>query len=264
MGSYSLYGNGSGTNNSALGYDALYGNTTGSRNTAVGYEAGYNGTTGSDNIFLGSGAVGVAGEANTIRIGGTVVGTAAGQQNRTFINGILGVPVAVGSYYVVVDPTGQLGSGPPVLPSSRRYKKEIRDMGEASGRVLELRPVTFRFKEESQRGDSDLQFGLIAEEVAEVLPELVVYDGEGRPERVDYRELAPLLLDELQKLLAALREQQRVNREQARMIERLEGTSAQLAELQARVVDLEASVRVSPQVARTEVRARPSPPPGTK
>lgn len=101
-------------------------------------------------------------------------------------------------------------------------------MGEASGRVLKLRPVTFRFKEEFQSGDPGLQFGLIAEEVAEALPELVVYDGEGRPQRVDYRMLSPLLLNELQKqgrlIESQAREllaQRRENREQTRELQRL-------------------------------------------
>ena len=73
-------------------------------------------------------------------------------------------------------------------------------MDDSSRRLLELHPVTFRFKDEFQRGDPALQFGLIAEEVANVLPEVVVLDGAGRPERVDYRKLTPMLLNEVQRL----------------------------------------------------------------
>ncbi|MFQ5525967.1 MAG: hypothetical protein ACE5GX_06850 [Thermoanaerobaculia bacterium] len=98
-----------GSYNAAGGHYALRSNSTGSRNTALGYRAGFSATTGSDNIFLGSGAEGVATEANTIRIGGTAVGTAAGQQNRAFINGIRGVSVT-GGQTVVIDASGQLGS----------------------------------------------------------------------------------------------------------------------------------------------------------
>ena len=96
---------------------------------------------------------------------------------------------------VLIDSAGQLGT----VSSSRRFKKEIEDMGEASESLLALRPVTFRYRQEPVAGQQPLQFGLIAEEVAEVLPDLVVYDGEGRPETVRYHLLSSLLLNELQK-----------------------------------------------------------------
>jgi hypothetical protein len=91
--------------------------------------------------------------------------------------------------------TGLLGT----IPSSRRYKEEIADMADASDRLLALRPVTFRYKEKSKADGKPVQFGLVAEEVAEVFPELVAFDKEGRPETVKYHLLGSLLVNELQR-----------------------------------------------------------------
>ena len=96
---------------------------------------------------------------------------------------------------VVIDSAGQLGT----VSSSQRYKEDIQDMGEASASLLELRPVTFRYKKASASGEKPIRYGLIAEEVLEVFPELVAFDEEGQPETVLYRLLAPMLLNELQK-----------------------------------------------------------------
>jgi hypothetical protein len=93
-----------------------------------------------------------------------------------------------------------------------------------SARLLELHPVTFRFKEEFQRGDPSLQFGLIAEEVAEVLPELVSFDEEGRPEAVKYRFLSSLLLNELQKQQRWIEEQATEIQSLTARLDRLEAT----------------------------------------
>ncbi len=93
---------------------------------------------------------------------------------------------------VVIDSAGQLGT----VSSSARFKEEISDMAEASSGLLKLRPVSFRYK--GQAGDRK-QFGLIAEEVEEVLPELVVCDSSGGPETVLYHEMPAMLLNELQK-----------------------------------------------------------------
>ena len=183
-----------GSDNTATGNGTLFNNSTGNYNTAFGAQAGSNWTTGDDNIALGRGSSGVADEIGTIRIGG------GGFQTRTFIEGIYGTSIITATHYVVVDANGQVGQGPSLPPSSRRYKEEIQGMGDDSRRLLELRPVTFRFKEEFQRGDPSSQFGLIAKEVADILPEVVVLDGTGRPERVDYRKLTPMLLNEVQRL----------------------------------------------------------------
>jgi hypothetical protein len=96
---------------------------------------------------------------------------------------------------VVIDSAGQLGT----ISSSISYKENIDDMGSASERLLQLRPVTFRYKEPYENNEKPLQYGLIAEEVAQVFPELVVYDDDNQPETVKYRLLSTLLLNELQK-----------------------------------------------------------------
>jgi hypothetical protein len=96
---------------------------------------------------------------------------------------------------VVIDINGQLGT----ISSSIRYKEDVSEMGEASGRLLDLKPVTFRYKEARASGEKPLEYGLIAEEVAQVFPELVVLNSQGQPETVKYRLLSSLLLNELQK-----------------------------------------------------------------
>ncbi len=190
VGSVALIKNTTGFHNTALGSAALFNNTTGDRNVALGRYAGFNWTTGNDNIAIANTAF--AGEGATTRIG-TV-------QTRAFIAGIRGVTTGVANAIpVLVDSTGQLGT----VSSSRRFKEEIRDMGEATERLLELRPVVFRYKPEVQEGERPLEYGLIAEEVAEVFPELVVYDEEGRPFTVKYHLLSSMLLNELQRLNAA-------------------------------------------------------------
>jgi hypothetical protein len=200
----------SGTANTAVGSSAFTGNTTGgfnvvvgeqalrnsngSWNIAIGRAAGSNLTTGSNNIVVGND--GVAGESNTIRIGNPGP-TGGGAHSRIFLAGIRGVTTgASGAINVLIDGNGQLGT----VSSSRRYKEDIIDMGDTSARIAALRPVTFRYKTPHDNGEKPIQFGLIAEEVAEVFPELAVYNEEGQPETVKYQDLTPMLLNEVQKL----------------------------------------------------------------
>ena len=96
--------------------------------------------------------------------------------------------------------TGQLG----VASSSRRFKEQILDMGEGSSRLFQLRPVTFFYKPQYDDGSHTLQYGLIAEEVAKVYPDMVAYDKDGQPYTVKYQYLAPMLLNELQKQHAVI------------------------------------------------------------
>ena len=182
--------NTTGINNTASGVGALTFNTTGSSNIALGFGAGSNATTGDNNIYIGN--PGVAAESNTIRIG--VVGHTAV---------IAGVPI--------------------VVPSSKRFKEDIRDMGQASNHLLRLRPVTFRYRKEYDAGDHRLQYGLIAEEVVEVYPELVVHDDDGRVRTVLYQELNVMLLNELQKQHQAMQLQQIVVDNLMERLSRLEG-----------------------------------------
>jgi len=96
---------------------------------------------------------------------------------------------------VMIDSLGQLGT----VSSSRRYKEDIADMASVSHGLMELRPVTFRYKQARVDGQHPLEYGLIAEEVAEVFPDIVVYDDEGRPETVQYRKVNAMLLNEVQR-----------------------------------------------------------------
>ena len=179
--------------NTALGDRALYSNTTGDRNLALGFTAGFYSETGSDNIWIGH--YGVNGDNNTLRIGkGT--GTGNGQQNRAFVSGIFGATVdGATDVPVLVDANDQLGT----MTSSRRFKRDINDIGAASKGLLDLRPISFRYKREDGRAEGSLRFGLVAEEVAEVFPELVVLDEQGEPYTVRYHLLSSLLLNELQR-----------------------------------------------------------------
>jgi hypothetical protein len=153
--------------------------TTGNANIAVGTGAGANLTTGSNNIDIGN--IAPSNESNTIRIGNS-------GHTRFFATGIYAIPVAGSA--VTVNSLGQLG----VVPSSRRFKEDVRDMAQSSSGLRSLRPVTFYYKE----GPRELQYGLIAEEVASVYPELVDYSETGEPYTVRYHVLGSMLLNELQ------------------------------------------------------------------
>lgn len=184
-GQKSMFRNTLGAKNVAMGSNALHANTTGSRNIALGADAGSRLTTGSYNIDIGH--TGVAKETKTIRIG------KQGTQLKTYLAGVRGVTVSGGAA-VMVSKTGQLG----VQTSSRRYKQDIQPMGEISAALLRLKPVTFHYKVADEQGEKPLQFGLIAEDVAQVLPQLVVYDDHNQPETVAYQALSSLLLNEFQ------------------------------------------------------------------
>ncbi len=175
-----LFKNTTGNYNTANGLQALASNTTGSGNIALGWAAGYNLTIGNNNIDIGNG--GVAAESNTIRIGTAV-------QTRTFIAGIRGVTTVNAAIPVLIDTVGQLGT----VSSSRRYKKEIKAMEQASEAILSLKPVTFHYKSDTK---DTPQFGLIAEEVAEVNPDLVVRDENGEIYTVRYDAVNAMLLNE--------------------------------------------------------------------
>ncbi len=173
-----------GNNQTAIGSSALEDTTTGNNNTTLGYESGKNLTIGNDNIEIGN--PGVAGEGGTIRIGSS-------DQTRTFIAGIHGV-VLTGGGAVIVNNLGQLGRA----ASSERFKEEIKPMNKASEAILALKPVTFRYKKEIDR-QGTLQFGLVAEEVENVNPDLVVRDTAGKPYAVRYDAVNAMLLNEFLK-----------------------------------------------------------------
>ena len=184
-GAYALYSNTTGIQNTASGYSALYSNTAGGSNIALGFQAGQNLTTGSANIDIGN--LGVAGESRTIRIG------TAATQRKTFIAGISGATVASG-VGVIVGANGQLGT----VVSSQRFKDEIQPMDKASEAILALKPVTFRYKKELDP-EGIPQFGLVAEQVEKVSPDLIARDDQGKVYTVRYEAVNAMLLNEFLK-----------------------------------------------------------------
>jgi hypothetical protein len=178
----------------------------------VGFNAGASLTTGSNNIDIGP--PGVAGEANTIRIG------AAGKQTAAFIAGIHGV--AVTGTPVVVSGSGQLG----VAPSSERFKNQIKPMDKASEAILALKPVTFRYKHELDP-DGIPQFGLVAEQVEKVNPDLVVRDADGKINTVRYEAVNAMLLNEFLKEHCKVEEQQATITQVKSTVAKQEGIIAQ-------------------------------------
>ena len=197
--------NETGGQNTATGYNALSGNTTGSDNIALGFAAGSRLNTGSQNIDIGS--AGVAGESGTIRIGDL-------SQQRTFIAGIRGV--AVNGSPVVIDGAGQLG----VAASSQRFKDDIRPMEKASEAILALKPVTFHYKKNIDP-DRTAQFGLVAEDVEKIDPDLVVHNQAGKPYSVRYDQVNAMLLNEFLKAHKRLEEQDATIARQQKQIDAL-------------------------------------------
>lgn len=182
-----LFDNTTGSQNTAVGLQALFRNTAGNANIALGFEAGQNLGVGDNNIYIGHD--GVAVESNTIRLG-------AATHARAFIAGARDVTTGVAdAVTVLIDSNGQLGT----MSSSRRFKEDLRDMNEASSGLMRLRPVTFRYKQAYTDGSKPLQYGLIAEEVAAVYPDLVVDDEEGNTQTVQYHKVNLMLLNEVQK-----------------------------------------------------------------
>jgi len=213
-----LQSNTIGSNNTANGETALHNNTTGDANIALGYQAGYNLTTGSNNIDIGN--TGLASDSRRIRIGKT------GMQTATYIAGISGAPVPTG-VPVIVDTNGHLGT----IISSARYKEAINPMDKASEGILALKPVTFRYKKELDL-EGIPQFGLVAEEVEKVNPDLVARDDKGKPYTVRYEAVNAMLLNEF------LKEHQKVERLEAALAavnERLKAQDAKIDKVNAKV-----------------------------
>jgi hypothetical protein len=199
-GMWALYGNTTGGKNVAMGYNAFRNNTTGHSNIAVGYQAGLNLTTGDSNIDIGN--AGVAAEAQTLRIG------TQGTQTNAYIAGISGATVPTG-VAVIIDTTGHLGT----TTSSARFKDNVQPMDKASEAILALQPVTFRYKKDLDP-EGVRQFGLVAEDVEKVNPDLVAHDEQGKPYTVRYEAVNSMLLNEFLK--------------EHRKVQELEATIAQL------------------------------------
>jgi hypothetical protein len=238
----SMYNNTSGSNNAAIGYQALYSNTTGSFNSALGYQALINSQSGLGNIGVGPfagqniaqgkfnidiGSWGSADESNTIRIG------LPKYHSTTYIAGITSSQVTGAQVYVTAN--GQLG----VLASSERYKTEITTLAPASERLAQLRPVSFHLKTDP---GGAIQYGLIAEEVNKVYPELVVRDKDGKMQGVRYDELAPILLNEMQRQQASIVSLTMQNGSQAAEISELKQQVTKLGELAREVAEMHSAL----------------------
>ena len=202
-GAFALFSNTNTGDNTATGADALFSNTGGG-NTAVGYRALFNNTTGLSNTALGFLAgIGVATANNVICIGAD----GANVDNSCFIGNIRGVTTQnTDGIPVVIDSAGQLGTG----SSSKRFKKEIKPMDSSSESIMALKPVTFHYRNDKTKRP---QFGLVAEEVAQVNPNLVVRDKNGEIYTVRYDAVNAMLLNEFLKEHKAFVEQNRKVRE---------------------------------------------------
>jgi hypothetical protein len=207
IGYQALYKEGAGYN-IAVGYSALSNNTSGVANIAIGYEAASK-VAGGNSYNIDIGSAGVSTDNGAVRIGSYA------SQTSFYVAGVNGVTTGENNAVpVVIDSSGQLGT----VNSSRRFKTDIQDMGDASTGLMRLRPVTFRYKKPFADGSQPIQYGLIAEEVAEVYPDLVARSTDGEIESVKYQVLDSMLLNELQRQQAEIRNlQEQLNEMKAGM-----------------------------------------------
>ena len=223
-----LLNNTEGFGNTANGGSALSSNSTGNNNTALGYNAGFN-VTGTGNVCIGEGVLGVAGEFNTTWI-------------RNIHNTVQPV-VGTDPDNVTVNSAGRLGRGD---VSSRRYKHDIKPMDSASEAILALKPVTFRYNKEYDATQT-LAYGLIAEDVAQVYPDLVGRNPHGQPESVRYEQINAMLLNEF------LKEHQKVEKLEATVAEQQKNFQSKLVEQEKRIEALASGLqKVSAQSEATK------------
>jgi hypothetical protein len=240
IGFHALFSSTTNDGNTAIGAQALSSNTTGGFNIALGFNAGVNLTTGDNNIDIGS--TGIADESSTIRIGTSVT------QTRAFIAGIRGVTTVNAAIPVVIDTVGQLGT----MSSSRRFKKEIKPMDSASEAILALKPVTFHYKSDNTNRP---EFGLIAEEVAEVNPDLVVRDENGEIYTVRYDAVNAMLLNEFLKEHKTVQEQNsKIQQQEATIAQLKKDFRATVAQLTTRLDEQAAQIqKVSAQLEASKL-----------
>jgi hypothetical protein len=236
VGDFALQANTTGITNTAVGRQALAGNTTGCCNTAVGWQALFNNTTGLANIALGHSAGGNITTASAVICIGA---DGENVDNTCFIGNIFGQTSASGAA-VYVNSNHRLGT----LTSSCRFKDDIKPMKQASAALFALKPVTFHYKKEIDPAGMQ-QFGLVAEDVEKINPDLVVRDKEGKPYSVRYEQVNAMLLNEFLK-------EHRKNEEQEATIARLQKQiEALAADLQKVSAQLEMS-RLAPQMVVNE------------
>jgi hypothetical protein len=239
IGGAAMESNTMGGSNTVLGFEALGLNTTGNGNIAIGFQAA-NALSGANSNNIEIGSRGSSTDSGTIRIGGN---TALGDpvaQTSFFVAGVATVNLAgdANATQVFIDTsTGQLG----IKLSSRRYKEDIQDMGESSRGLMRLRPVTFRYKKPFDDGSKPIQYGLIAEEVAEVYPDLVARSADGQIETVKYDVLDSMLLNEVQRQQAEIAAQ----KDRIRALEQQIGQqSERTAKLESALASMSAPSRV--------------------
>lgn len=223
IGTDAMAHNGIGHHNTAVGAFALF-DSIGNYNTALGAEAGTDPGIGSNNIYIGD--PGFAGDTNVISIGG--ISASGTPYQKTYIGGIYGSVVNDRAVYVGSD--GHLGT----LVSSRRYKEEIKPMDKTSEALFALQPVTFRYKQQFDPSHK-LSFGLIAEEVADVSPELISRDKDGKPQTVRYEAVNAMLLNEF------LKEHKRVQDLEVRLAQQQKQIESLIAGLQKVSAQVETS-----------------------
>jgi uncharacterized coiled-coil protein SlyX len=240
IGTSALFSNTAGAFNTAVGVEALFSNTIGNNNTALGFSAGLNQTTGGNNVYIGAGISCVAGESDACYIGSIFGQTSAS-----------GTPVLINS-------SNKLGT----TTSSKRFKEEIKPMDKASKALLALKPVTFRYKKEIDPAGTS-QFGLVAEEVEKVNPDLIVRDEAGKPYSVRYDQINAMLLNEFLKEHRKNKKQEATIAELKAMIAKQGATVAQQQEqieaLTAGLQTVSAQIEMS-KFARTRIRhGQPAP-----
>jgi len=264
LGELALFSNTTGAGNTANGDAALLSNTTGGGNTAVGQSAGLSVTTGSGNTFIGTSA-GVTpplnGEYNnTILLGILGDDDANNPDGRAYIGNIRDVTTGnLDAIPVLIDSDGQLGTA----SSSRRFKKDIKPLDQTSEAILALKPVTFHYKErDTKKAQETPQYGLIAEDVAAVNPDLIVRDKDGEIYSVRYDAVNVMLLNEFLKEHKKVEEQQtnitQLNSKltsQAAIIDQqqkgIEVLAAQLKEQAAQIQKVSAQLELNNSAART-------------
>jgi hypothetical protein len=230
--------------NTALGINAGANVTGGGENTLLGTDAGLNLTSGGGNTYVGTGSGGSVDESGWIRIGSTGAAL-GGSTSKTAIGGISGADVTAASSAVFVNTSGQLGT----IQSSARFKRDIDSMGKSSEVIFSLRPVTFHYKGDPKNTPC---FGLIAEEVAGVNPELVLRDKEGKPFTVRYEQINAMLLNEfLKEHRAFIEERRKVEKLEATVAQQHEDFEAAVAQLKGQIQKVSAQLEVSKPAPQT-------------
>jgi hypothetical protein len=222
-----------GSENTAMGVQALLNSISGNRNIGIGWQSGINVTTGSNNIEIGN--LGIAGDDKVIRLGRPHL------HETAFIGGVHGVILPNNGTLqpVFINNAGQLGTT--LSPSSARFKNDIRPMADVSAAILALKPVTFRYKKEIDSLGAQ-QFGLVAEEVAKVNPDLVNLDENGRIYSVRYEAVNAMLLNEFLKEHCKVEQLEATAAQQAKEISTL---SSALKEQAAQIQKVSAQVEMS-------------------